>query len=59
MNNKTEIAFSKHIKRLEEDLKELITQVCSNNPVPGGMDSVDPFSLPEEADVTRVIVSEE
>ena len=47
------------IKRLEEDLKELINQVCSNDPVINGANSVDPFSLPEEADVTRVMVSEE
>jgi|TARA_Y100000034_G_scaffold3544_1_gene4288 hypothetical protein len=47
------------IKRLEEDLKALINQVCSNDHASGGMNSVDPFSLPEEADVTRVIVSEE
>ena len=47
------------IKRLEEDLKELINQVCSNDLVTNGANSVDPFSLPDEADVTRVMVSEE
>lgn len=48
------------IKQLEDDLKELINKVCSNNDlVTGTTKSVDPFSLPEGAGVTRVMVSEE